>query len=150
MEMSDQQTCLMCGGIMDNEDETGYCTACATDFGVYEARAGDQTSNDSVSLDDLHVHANRILGRLADAEARLADTEERLRLLEERDRVVAEASAGHGPEGAADETKPAPAEPPAATLAERACAMGVDYTRLRKLYSEEELRKLLDDHSGGR
>jgi hypothetical protein len=28
--------------------------------------------------------------------------------------------------------------------------MGVDYTRLRKLYSEEELRKLLDDHSGGR
>jgi hypothetical protein len=147
MAMRDQQACLMCGGAIDNDDGTGYCTACATDFGVYEARSADQTPNDPLSLDDLKAHVKRILERLASAEARLADNEVRLRLLEEGTRVAPEASAGPETEGAPSETGPTATEPAAKTVEERARALGVDYARLRKLYSEDELRKLLDDHS---
>jgi hypothetical protein len=144
--MSDRETCFVCGRAIDNDEGTGYCSGCATDIGVYAARAGDQAPDHSISLEHLLEELAGIVRRLESVEAKLAETEERLRFLEERETGRAEILPG----APTSEGGPAMAEPVAPTLEHRARALGVDYGRLRKFYSEDELRRLLDDRARGK
>lgn len=136
--MSDEGTCFACGGVIDNEDGTGYCSTCSADIGVYAQRAADSPTEPADlhgSIERLAGEVGRLLDRLERVEARLADIDARLGR-----------SGGEAASGAAMAAGPdtlASGADAAATLEERARALGVDYARLRKLYSEDELEELL-------
>lgn len=90
----------------------------------------------SRALAALAEDVEAILQRLERVEARLAAAEARLSLPEQTGEYTSE-TVGLDPGGGQDFDEAAP------SLAERAQALGVDYARLRKLYSDEELRRLL-------
>ncbi len=134
-----EEPCFICGRPIDNDDGTGYCSGCAADTGVYAQRssfARDETVETSRALAALAEDVEAILQRLEQVEARLATTEARLSLLErtrEGTSETVELDPGDGQD----------VEETASSLAERAQALGVDYARLRKIYSDEELQRLL-------
>jgi len=158
--MSDEETCYACGGVIDNDDGIGYCSACAADLGVYAQRAAQEPEGSPGGVD---LSVGRLAAQVEDILEKLSRVEERLTALEGRfadlDSAAAPAAAPAAPAAApasVPASAPAPSAaspvgapastpaPPLSTLEARARALGVDYAHLRTLYSEEELGKLLE------
>lgn len=154
--MSDEETCYACGGVIDNDDGIGYCSACAADLGVYAQRAAQEPEGSpggvDLSVTRLAAQVEDILGKLSRVEKRLTALEGRFADLDSAAAPAAPAAApasvpASAPAPSAASPVGAPAStpaPPLSTLEARARALGVDYARLRTLYSEEELGKLLE------
>lgn len=154
--MSDEETCYACGGVIDNDDGIGYCSACAADLGVYAQRAAQEPEGSPGGVDlavtRLAAQVEDILGKLSRVEKRLTALEGRFADLDSAAAPAAPAAApasvpASAPAPSAASPAGAPAStpaPPLSTLEARARALGVDYAHLRTLYSEEELGKLLE------
>jgi hypothetical protein len=169
--MSEHGECFVCGQSVDNDDGTGYCSACAADIGVYVQRdaasaAGSGTEADS-EVAALRLAVDSLSGELRELSAALGRVVERVEGLERR---LEDTESWQGASGTPRENevpRDATAQTPrsagsdlrqagitheagiahnvaAPTLEQRAQAVGVNYARLRKLYSEEELRMLID------
>jgi DNA repair ATPase RecN len=83
--MSSQGYCYVCGRALDNEEGTGYCSACAADVGIYAQRARlaeDGVGNPAAALAELLSQVKDVSSRLERLEERLCAVERRLSLLE--------------------------------------------------------------------
>jgi hypothetical protein len=90
--MSSHGYCYVCGRALDNEEGTGYCSACAADVGIYAQRdrlAEDGFGNPATSAELLN-QVKDVFSRLERLEGRLSAVERRLSLLEKLDRESGE------------------------------------------------------------
>lgn len=160
-ELSDEETCYSCGGVIDNDDGIGYCSACAADLGVYAQRAAQEAQKPQQLEEDGHLRlalvrltaqVESVLERLSRVEGRLAELDGRSGACDQADasadfRAHGSVDVSPGRAGAAEASRASQGDrtdQPPPTLEQRARALGVDYARLRKIYSDDELAKLLE------
>ncbi|MGI5939855.1 MAG: hypothetical protein ACOX8V_04080 [Thermoleophilia bacterium] len=86
--MSEHGECFVCGRPIDNDEGTGYCSACAADTGVYAQRdavaVADNGTEGGSEVAALRLAVDDLSGELRELSAALGRTAERVERLERR------------------------------------------------------------------